>query len=142
MIILLDLNYTLVSNSSVKIKPFSDQIMQENYRLDLINLVKSHTVLMLTARPAIHKEQTIATIKAKTGWEPDRSWFNSYMIAPPLAKERMLKDSVFPAYGSNGNDFFAVESNPQTRAMYKKYGINSCRYEDLISNPELINGNS
>lgn len=132
MIYLLDLNYTLVSNSSVKIKPFTEQIFQEQYRTDLLEKLAGYKVLLLTARPAVHREQTLLSIEAKTGWKPDQAYFNSYGVAPPIAKDRMLRDFVFPSFGSDGSLFFSIESNPQTRAMYAKYGIKSCSYAEFM----------
>ena len=122
MIILLDLNYTLVENSDEKLKPFINQIEAERYRAWLVNLIKPHHVILMTARPKIHHAATITSIEHKTGWQPDEAYFNAYGLAPPLAKERMLKEHVLPRW-ENSKDFLAIESNPQTRAMYARYGI-------------------
>lgn len=127
MIILLDLNYTLVENSDEKHKPFSKQIEAERYRSWLINLIKPHHVILMTARPAIHYGPTIASIEDKTGWQPDEAYFNKYGLAPPLAKERMLNEYVLPKYGKD--KFLAIESNPQTRAMYARYNIRSVKVQ-------------
>ena len=127
MIILLDLNYTLVENSDDKRRPFSKQIEAEQYRRWLVELIKPHHVIMMTARPAMHQRITLASIKAKTGWMPQEAYFNVYGLAPPLAKERMLAEHVLPKHG--GATFLAIESNPRTQAMYARYGIRSVKIE-------------
>ncbi len=127
MIILLDLNYTLVENSTEKQKPFTKQIEAERYRAWLVNLVKPHHVILMTARPAKYFAETIASIEEKTGWQPDEALFNAYGLTPPVAKERMLKEHVLPKYPNV--EFLAIESNPATRAMYARYGIRSVKVE-------------
>jgi hypothetical protein len=127
MIILLDLNYTLVENSEEKQRPFIKQIAAEKYRQWLVELVKQHHVILMTARPAMHKQATIASIEEKTGWLPQEAHFNSFGLAPPLAKERMLQAYVLPKHG--GENFLAIESNPRTHSMYAKYGIRSVKID-------------
>lgn len=126
MIILLDLNYTLVENSDEKLKPFNKQIEAEQYRMWLVKLLREHHVILMTARPAQYFAATITSIEEKTGWQPDEAYFNSYGLAPPLAKERMLKEHILPKYGDV--EMLAIESNPATRAMYARYGIRSVKF--------------
>lgn len=127
MIILLDLNYTLVENSDEKQKPFIKQIEAEQYRAWLVDLVKQHHVILMTARPANYQAATIDSIEEKTGWQPDESYFNAHGLTPPLAKERMLKEHILPKYADT--EMLAIESNPATRAMYSRYGIRSVKVE-------------
>ena len=127
MIILLDLNYTLVENSDDKRRPFSKQIEAEQYRRWLVELIRPHHVILMTARPAIHKQVTLASIGAKAAWLPQEAHFNTYGLSPPLAKERMLAEHVLPKHG--GATFLAIESNPRTHAMYARYGIRSVKIE-------------
>jgi len=132
MIILLDLNYTLVANSEEKQRPFTKQIAAEQYRQWLVELIKPHHVILMTARPAMHKETTLSSIEAKTGWLPQEAYFNSFGLAPPLAKERMLQAFVLPQHKKDwhgGENFLAIESNPRTHSMYAKYGIRSVKIE-------------
>ena len=100
MIILLDLNYTLVENSDDKRRPFIKQIEAEQYRSWLVELIRPHHVIMMTARPAMHKAATLATINAKTAWLPQEAHFNVYGLSPPQAKERMLAEHVLPKHGT------------------------------------------
>jgi len=127
MMILLDLNYTLVENSTEKHKPFIKQIEAEQYRPWLVKLLRPHHVILMTARPATYFAPTIASIEEKTGWQPDVALFNAYGLTPPLAKERMLKEHVLPKYSEA--EMLAIESNPATRAMYARYGIRSVKIE-------------
>lgn len=135
MIILLDLNYTLVENSDERQSPFTKQIALERYRAWLVELLKPHHVILMTARPAMYEAATLASIKAKTGWMPQEAYFNRYGVAPPLAKDRMLKEHVLPKHGQA--DYLAIESNPQTHAMYARHGIRSVKIEPGDEWPSL-----
>ena len=131
MIILLDLNYTLVSNSLTKKSPFTKQIEAEEYRGWMIELVKPYTTILITARPQKHRNQTLQSILDKTGWQPQDAYFNAYNLRPPQAKEKMLLEIIFPSYGRE-SPYLAIESNPRTRTMYAKYNIPSIFVEDGI----------
>lgn len=132
MIYLLDLNYTLVANSpkkgDEKISPFIKQIEQEEYREWLVDLLRPHQVILITARPEKYHEVTLKRIKAKTNWEPMAAFFNEIKAPPPVTKKHALETHIFPTYGKEG--YFAFESNPQTRAMYNKHGIPSVYVAD------------
>jgi hypothetical protein len=54
MIILLDLNYTLVSNNPARgttPERMEKRLANEQYRQWLVELVRPHTVVLITARP-------------------------------------------------------------------------------------------
>lgn len=126
MIYLLDLNYTLVENSKDKASPFSKQIEGERYRAELIEALKDKRVFLLTARPHKYIEETVSSIISKTRWAPEQMFFNRHNLPPPQAKEIMLKiiREEFP-----DETFFGIESNPKTRAMYAKHGVESAPWE-------------
>lgn len=63
------------------------------------------------------------------------AYFNDINAEPPAFKESALLRFVFPKFGTNGEQYFAIESNPKTRAMYKKYGIEAMPYEEFITLP-------
>lgn len=132
VIYLLDLNYTLVANSPARgsppTRPFIRQMEQEEYRQWLVELLRPHRVILMTARPDSYREVTLARIFACTGWQPMDAYFAYVRSRPHLIKERILKDCIFPKYGYT--DYFALESNPHTRAMYRRYGIPSVRVGD------------
>lgn len=130
MIILLDLNYTLVGNSTEKRSPFIRQIEHEVYRQWLVDLVKPYHVILMTARPAQYYEPTLDSIREKTGWMPQQAFFNEYNLPPPAAKSRMMKDYVFKDHGDDPKNFFGIESNPKTRSMYANLGIASAKIEN------------
>lgn len=139
-IILLDLNYTLVANQlqTRMIRPFSARLKAENYRKDLIESIKDNRVIIITARPSYQSAQSLENILNKTGWRPMEAYFNDLNLDPPSIKESILKRFVFPKYGNDGNTYFAVESNPRTRAMYARYGIAAEPYEKYIQRfPEI-----
>lgn len=77
-IILLDLNYTLVGNSTdIKyIRSFQKKILAEKYRDWLVELIKDYYVVLITARPDYQKMATIESIKEKLdSWMPDEMYF-------------------------------------------------------------------
>lgn len=132
-ICLLDLNYTLVSNQKQtnNLRPFSRRLEKEEYRKDLIEKVRNDYVIIITARPDYHREETMESILQKTGWQPDEIYFNDINAMPPIFKESALKRFIFPKHGMNPEQFYAVESNPKTRSMYAKYKIVAAPYEQF-----------
>lgn len=137
-ICLLDLNYTLVGNQADTrlIRPFSRRMEAEEYRMDLIDAIKNDYVIIITARPDYQMKQTMENIKRKTGWQPQEWYFNDINADPPTFKESALRRFVFPKHGfqmgPEGAYYYAVESNPKTRAMYKRFGIQGQPYDVFI----------
>lgn len=123
MIYLLDLNYTLVENSRERIEPFTLQIEQERYRAWLVDLLRPERVILITARPAMHARTTLESIRRKTGWQPAAAFFNDLRLPPPALKRRIVLERIFPEYGDDPGQYFALESNPRTRSMYAGLGI-------------------
>lgn len=130
-ICLLDLNYTLVGNQmdTRMLRPFTRRMQAEEYRMDLIDAIRDDHVIIITARPAYQMKETIANIKRKTFWMPDEWYFNDIDADPPTFKESALRRFVFPKHGEDGAQFYAVESNPKTRAMYARHGIQAKPYD-------------
>ncbi len=137
-ICLLDLNYTLVGNQQETrmLRPFTKRMQHEEYRGDLIEAVRSDYVIIITARPDYQMKATMENILRKTGWQPEEYYFNDFNAEPPVFKESALKRFVFPKHGMNPIQFYAVESNPRTRTMYRRYGIEAAPYEKFIGNAE------
>lgn len=134
-IALVDLNYTLVENSpkwgAPKIYPFIRQIEQETYRRWLVDFLRDKCAILITARPQKYREATLERIKLLTGWQPQEVYFAEISATPPEIKEDLLLRYIFPKHGRNGKDYFGIESNPKTRAMYLCYNIESLRAEDF-----------
>lgn len=132
---LVDLNYTLVENSpkwgEPRITPFSKQIERETYRKWLVDFLRDKYAILITARPNRYKEQTLARIFTQANWQPQEAYFAEISAPPSEIKEDLLLRYIFPKHGKNGEDFFGIESNPKTRAMYGKYGILSQSQADL-----------
>lgn len=135
-IILLDLNYTLVSNqqSTRLLRPFSLRMEKEEYRKDLLDAIQDNYVVIVTARPEYQKQNTLVNIWKKMNWYPAESYFNDINAEPPAFKESALRRFIFPKHGSTGSQYLAIESNPKTRAMYARYGIEAVPYETFIKN--------
>ena len=134
-IALVDLNYTLVENSpkwgAPKIYPFIRQIEQETYRQWLVDFLRDKYAVLITARPQKYREATLERIKLLTNWQPQEAYFAEISATPPDIKEDLLLRYIFPKHGRNGEDYFGIESNPKTRAMYLCYNIESLRAEDF-----------
>lgn len=134
-IALVDLNYTLVENSpkwgAPKIYPFIRQIEQETYRQWLVDFLRDKYAVLITARPQKYREATLERIKLLTGWQPQEVYFAEISTTPPEIKEDLLLRYIFPKHGRNGENYFGIESNPKTRAMYLRYSIESLRAEDF-----------
>lgn len=133
-ICLLDLNYTLVCNQAETrlLRLFARRMEAEAYRLDLLAAVKDDYVIIITARPDYQARQTLANIKRKCGWLPQEWYFNDLNAEPPQFKQSALQRFVFPKHGTDGAQYYAVESNPRTRSMYAKYGIAAQPYNIFI----------
>jgi hypothetical protein len=149
-IILLDLNYTLVGNSDDPANkiPYPGRIIKQTYRRWLIDMIRDYRVFIITARDAKYKEATLADLQAKEGWLPERSYWNDFNQRPPDCKERILHSFIFTEFGRGvpvgeadlfgspsgfKSPYFAIESNPRTRAMYAKYKIPAAPCEELQS---------
>lgn len=134
-IALVDLNYTLVENSpkwgAPKIYPFIRQIEQETYRQWLVDFLRDKYAILITARPQKYREATLERIKLLTDWQPQEAYFTEISATPPEIKEDLLLRYIFPKHGRNGEDYFGIESNPKTRAIYLRYSIESLRTEDF-----------
>jgi len=122
-----DLNYTLVSNSAphgTHPLPMHKRMETELYRKWLVDMVRPHKVILITARPDKWLEPTLARIKAITGWEPMDAYFDDGVTrTPPAIKRHILLDKIFPKYGRG--EYYGIESNPKTRDMYTTLGIPS-----------------
>jgi hypothetical protein len=127
VIYLLDLNYTLVANSAphgTTPEPMTKRMQTERYRQWLVELLRPHRVILITARPDRWREPTVARIADLTGWQPMDAYFDDGLTrTPPAIKRHILIDLVFPKYGRG--DYYAIESNPKTRDMYATLGIPS-----------------
>lgn len=128
------MNFTLVGNQATTrmLRPFSRRMEAEEYRTDLIDAIRDDYVIIITARPDYQMRQTMENIRRKTGWQPNEWYFNDIDADPPTFKESALQRFVFPKHGADGATYYAVESNPRTRTMYHRYGIEAKPYDVFI----------
>lgn len=134
-IILLDLNATLVENSSVHSLPHYYNVSVETYRKWLVDMLREEYVILLTVRPIRYQEETLLRIMQLEKWQPNESYFSAGFLKAPDAKEQMLKEKIFPRFGRNkelGHEYFAIESNASTRQMYRKHGIDALTQRELF----------
>ncbi len=131
-IILLDLNYTLIANSKeIWNYPLEKKIKSQMYELDLIELIKDNYVILITASPYKRSHKILRDIKEKTGFEPDESYWN-FGGQPPQVKKYWMENEVIPQHRNDVEKYLAIESNPATRRMYKKLGIEAKPKGDFI----------
>ncbi|WP_405266977.1 exodeoxyribonuclease III [Methanobrevibacter sp.] len=131
-IILLDLNYTLIANSKeIKNYPLDKKIKSQQYETDLIDLIKDNYVILITASPYNRSYKILRDIKEKTGFEPNESYWN-FGRQPPVLKKYWMENEVIPMHGDNPDKYLAIESNPTTRRMYDKLGIEARPKSDFI----------
>jgi hypothetical protein len=123
-IILLDLNYTLVSNRNPSVPLWATlKNDSEEYRQWLVELIRPEYVVLVTARPKTYQIATLNSIIRKCGWFPQEDYFNQG-LEPPRLKEQVLLKHILPRY--QPDQCLAIESNPKTRAMYHRYQIRTC----------------
>lgn len=135
MIVLLDLNYTLVANSPKRgttPPPMAVRLRAERYRQWLVELVRPHHVILITARPSRWREATLERIHHTTGWRPQEAFFAEQGPGAPAGiKRRILMSRVVPRHGRDA-DYLAIESNPRTRTMYALHEIPAIPVEALL----------
>ena len=91
-IILLDLNVTLSTTyHRDRGKPMRDRIDNEAYRLWLVDYVRRHYTILVTARWQAWEERTLARIAETTSWQPQESYFNQTKEHAPDWKARALR---------------------------------------------------
>lgn len=131
-IILLDLNYTLIANSKeIKYLPLDEKIKSQRYEMDLISLIKDNYVILITASPYKRSFAILRDIKEKTGFVVDESYWN-FGLQPPMLKKYWMENAVLPEHGQDVDKYLAIESNPATRRMYNKLGIEARPKSDFI----------
>lgn len=107
------------------------RLANEQYRQWLVELVRPHIVILITARPMKWKVPTLARIAELSGWQPQEACFApTGWLSPPAIKKHLLTNVIFPGHGRNVG-YLAIESNPRTRIMYAHFGI-PCMRVDLI----------
>lgn len=120
---LLDLNHTLVTNSTAKTSPFAEQIERETYCERLPESLRGMVVVLVTARPAKYEARTLARIAEAVGLVPDAAYFNFWPALPPPAHKSRVLPAILERFGTDPAQYVAIESNPRSRAMYAKQGI-------------------
>ena len=131
-IILLDLNYTLISNSKESFGTYPNRIYKQEYETGLIDLIKDNYVILITARPYKYSFKTLAHIKEKTGFVPDETYWNFDNYYPQDLKKFWMEEEIIPKHGDDMTKYLAIESNEKTRRMYRKLGIKARRKQCFI----------
>ena len=132
-IILLDLNYTLISNSwAIRHDEYPDKISNRQYEQELANKIKDNYVILITASPDYIASDSLKHIEDNTELKIAESYWNFGNQRPPALKEYWLKKEVFLKHGNDPIKYLAIESNEDTRDMYARYGIEARPKWDFI----------
>ena len=131
-IILLDLNYTLISNSwSIRYEKLPEKINKRKYEHELVDLIKDNYIILITASPYYTSYDSLKHIEENTDLKIDDSYWN-FNRRPPELKRYWLEKAVLPTHGNNPDRYLAIESNKDTRAMYAEFGIEARPKSDFI----------
>ena len=132
-IILLDLNYTLISNSwKIRHDELPEKIFNRKYEHELVDKIKDNYVILITASPDYTASDSLKHIEKNTDLKIAESYWNFGNQSPPELKEHWLNKAVFPKHGDNPSIYLAIESNEDTREMYARYGIEARSKWDFI----------
>ena len=131
-IILLDLNYTLISNSwQIRRDLLPQKIYNRKYEHELIELIKDNYVILITASPYYTSFDSLKHIEENTELKIDESYWN-FNRRPHELKKYWLEKAILPTHGDNPDLYLAIESNKTTRGMYKTFGIEARPKSDFI----------
>ena len=131
-IILLDLNYTLISNSwAIRFEKLPEKISKRKYEHELVELIRDNYVILITASPYSTSYDSLKHIEENTDLKVDESYWN-FGKRPPELKKYWMEKAVLPGHGEDKSRYLAIESNRDTRAMYRKLGIEARPKSDFI----------
>ena len=131
-IILLDLNYTLISNSwAIRFERLPGKIEKRQYEHKLVELIKDNYVILITASPYYTSFDSLKHIEENTNLKIAESYWN-FGKRPPALKKYWLQKAVLPTHGDDPEKYLAIESNEKTREMYGKFGIEARAKSDFI----------
>ena len=131
-IILLDLNYTLISNSwEIRYEKLPEKINKRKYEDKLIDLIRNNYVILITASPYKTSYDSLKHIKENTDLKIAESFWN-FGKRPHELKRYWLLKAVLPTHGDEPERYLAIESNPKTRKMYEEFGIEARAKSDFI----------
>ncbi|WP_407422317.1 hypothetical protein [Methanobrevibacter sp.] len=131
-IILLDLNYTLISNSwAIRYEKLPEKINKRQYEHQLIELIKDNYIILITASPYYTSYDSLKHIEENTDLKIAESYWN-FGKRPHELKRYWLEKAVLPTHGDNPERYLAIESNPKTRKMYEEFGIEARPKGDFI----------
>ena len=131
-IILLDLNYTLISNSwKIRRDQLPQKIYNRKYEHELVELIKDNYVILITASPYYTSYDSLKHIEENTDLEIAESYWN-FGKRPPELKRYWLENAVLRGHGNDPEKYLAIESNEKTREMYAEFGIEARPKSDFI----------
>ena len=131
-IILLDLNYTLISNSwDIRHDRLPQKIYNRKYEHALVDLIRDNYVILITASPYYTSFDSLKHIEENTDLKIAESFWN-FGKRPHELKKYWLEKAVIPTHGDDFSRYLAIESNERTRRMYEGFGIEARPKGDFI----------
>ena len=131
-IILLDLNYTLISNSqAIRYEKLPSKITKRKYEHELVDLIKDNYIILITASSDYTAKDSLKHIEENTDLKISESYWN-FGKRPHELKKYWLEKEILPKHGIDPEKYLAIESNKDTRAMYRKLGIEARPKWDFI----------
>lgn len=100
-IILMDLNYTLISNSwPIRYEKLPEKINKRQYEHQLIELIKDNYIILITASPYCTSYDSLKHIEENTDLKIAESFWN-FNKRPHELKKYWLEKAVLPTHGDN-----------------------------------------
>ena len=96
-IILLDLNYTLISNSwAIRYDKLPQKIINRKYEHELVDLIKDNYIILITASPYYTSYDSLKHIEENTDLKISESYWNFGKRPPELKRYWLEKGSLQP----------------------------------------------
>lgn len=136
-VVLCDLQATLVEHNG---RPWylPPDLSIERYRPWLVDVLgdwqdSGQHIALVTVRDVQYRQATLDAIAEQTGrWQPDSAWFRDQpRLKAAQWKHHVLVTHLIPRFGEEPSRYYALESNHETTAMYRRHGIHAIRQQEL-----------
>ena len=88
-------------------------------------------MILITASPYYTSFDSLKHIEENTDLKIDESYWN-FGKRPAEPKKYWLEKAVLPTHGDDSDKYLSIESNEDTREMYKGFGIEARSKRDFI----------
>ena len=91
-------------------------------RIWLIDLLREHHVIALSARDAQSGQEEIEALAREGDWRPTEAHFNPDGLSAPAARLYALEHAIWPEHGQDAT-YVAVETDSAALIQYRNIGI-------------------